>query len=154
MADTEALPSSDLKTQIADTEKAIKNMEQDLHLKKAELSFLKKQVSKNAGIKWRESIIWCLDTKQKELFIKTPLFISKCISQKHNVQVNRDIKNKIATTLSLMFGLKLIGRISHEGVTYYGLPKYFKDDMTTLKREFISYLKILKKQTDEDEPAT
>lgn len=109
------------------------------------LQELKRINAANITIQWKESIKKCLEIESTETgyFLKTPSFISNCVAWTHGVELTRDIKNKIATTLSIMFNQGFIGRIQHNGKTYYGISKYFKSDLTTLKRDYIDWVKDL-----------
>jgi hypothetical protein len=123
----------------------INTLQQQLENDKVELQHLQKQVAQNTTFQWKHSITWCLDvdSKNPSYFLKTPAFVSKCVTYKYGVQNTRDIKNKIATTLSLMFNQKQLGRIQHKGKTYYGKPHFFKNDMVTLKPEYRNWIEDL-----------
>lgn len=140
------LTTPDYLKDIKEKEELIAKSESELAKQKFELQELKRLNASTITIQWKESVKWCLSVDQGNLkyFIKTPAFVAKCIAQKHGVDVTRDIKNKIATTLSAMFNAKLIGRISYEGKTYYGLPEIFEKDLTTLKAVYSNYLSQLR----------
>ena len=44
-----------------------------------------------------------------------------------------------------MFNQKIIGRIQKEGKTYYGVAKFFKKDMITLKAEYEKWMQDIVK---------
>ena len=96
----------------------------------------------NITIQWKESIKNCLDYSldNPNYFLRTPAFISDCVAWTYGVELTRDIKNKIATTLSIMFNQGLIGRIKHNGKTFYGNSKFFESDMETLKKKYIEWV--------------
>jgi hypothetical protein len=124
----------------------ISNLEKELSQHESELNYLKKKNAETIVIRWKESIKWCLevDADNPYYFIKKPLFVSKCIAKKHGVEITTDIKNKISTTLSIMFNQGLIGRIQYNGASYYGLPKFFKKNLTELKEEYKDKLEMLR----------
>lgn len=136
---------TDIISDIRKKERTIEFMEKEVAKMKFELQQLKQLNANTVSIQWKGSSQWCLevDAHNPSYFLKTPAFVAKCIAWKHAVEVTRDIKNKIATTLSTMFNQGLIGRIQHNGKTYYGIPKFFKGDMTTLKREYQNWLEDL-----------
>src|ERR1035438_3294019 len=73
----------------------------------------------NTTIQWKESIKNCLDysleNENKNYFLRTPAFVATCVAYKYGVELTRDIKNKISTTLSIMFHQSAIGRMQHNG---------------------------------------
>lgn len=137
-----------LLTKILAKEQEIIELTNKLADAKYELVKMKQENAENIVIRWKESINWCItvDSDNPYYFIKTPAFISKCIAAKHGVEITRDIKNKIATNLSQMFNQGLIGRIQHGGASYYGLTKFFKNDLVTLKKEYETFLDRLKER--------
>ncbi len=126
-------------------ESLIERLDEELRTAQYDLQELKRINAANTTIQWKESIKNCLEieAEQTSYFLKTPAFISECVAWTHGVELTRDIKNKIATTLSVMFNQKLIGRIQHNSKTYYGLSKYFKTDLITLKREYTDWVEDL-----------
>ena len=110
-----------------------------------ELQELKRLNAANITIRWKEAVKQCIfqESVQPMYFLKTPAFISNCVAWTYGVDVTRDIKNKVATTLSIMFTNKELGRIQHNGKTYYGETKFFKPDLVTLKREFKEWVEDL-----------
>lgn len=136
---TEIPYEDDLLSQIQDKESMIRELESQLAKSKFELQELKRQNAEVTTIHWKDSIRWCLevDASNPLYFIKTPAFVAKCIAQKHGVEITRDIKNKISTTLSIMFNAKEIGRIQHQSKTFYGLSKFFEgENLDELKAEY------------------
>ena len=123
----------------------VEQLKEQLSQAEYDLQELKKANAANISIQWKESIRWCLESSSNDssYFIKTPSFISDCVVWKHGVEVTKDIKNKIATTLSLMFNQGEIGRIQKNGKTYYGLAKFFKKDMISLKAEYVDWFNDL-----------
>lgn len=133
----EALTTNDILSEINAKEKQVKELETTLAKTKFELQELKRINAGNVTIGWKESIKWCLtvDINNGYFFVKTPAFVAKCIASKHGVEITRDIKNKISTTLSIMHNQGLIGRLQHNGKSFYGMPELFKKDLVTLKPE-------------------
>lgn len=142
----EVIEGDDLLTKIKEKEKAIKTLEQELAQHRFQLQEMRRVNAESVTIKWKESIKWRLsvDAGSPYFFIKTPAFVSKCIAQKHGIEITRDIKNKIATTLSIMHNQKLIGRIHYNGSSFYGLPDFFNEDLITLKEEYKERLNTLR----------
>lgn len=119
---------------------------------KSKASFLKKKIKNNSqveitdlnmklsDIKWRTAIRQCLAVKEPDqFFLSNSSHIARCISGHHNLEImNREIKSKISSTLSLMFREGEIGRFGGEnGKNYlYGIEKFFENDMTTLKKKY------------------
>lgn len=121
-------------------------IESDIAKCQTDLLLLKKKNAETIVIRWKESVKWCLETDATNpyYFIKTPLFVAMCIAKKHGVEITRDIKNKISTTLSIMFNQKEIGRTQHNGASYYGLPEFFKKDLMELKDEYQDKIDLLR----------
>lgn len=99
-------------------------------------------------IKWRDSILWCLevDSKNDGYFIKNADSVCKCIAYKHRIEITPGIRNKIASTLSTMFTQKIIGRyfIDSKNANYYGLKEFFKGrELNLLKDEYMGKIKKL-----------
>lgn len=126
-------------TKIREQETSVRDLEARLSAAKFTLQELIRINTENTNIPLKESAVWCLtvDSENPSYFLKTPVFVSKCIAYKHGVELTRDIKNKIASTLSLMYSQGEVGRIAINGKNYYGLAKFFKaGNMTELKNEF------------------
>jgi Rps23 Pro-64 3,4-dihydroxylase Tpa1-like proline 4-hydroxylase len=102
---------------------------------------------KLSGIRWRTAIRECLAVKESHQFYLTNSnYIARCIAWHHSLEIiNREIKSKISSTLSLMFREGEIGRFGGEnGKNYlYGLKKFFESDMTTLKKMYKSRISEL-----------
>lgn len=130
---------------IKEQEESIEISEKNIAMQKADLQYRKEKRAKQIVIKWRESILWCLDVDDNpEFFLKTALALSECVAYKNAIDVNADIKLKIGTTLSIMHRIGKIGRISFRNSSYYGLAKYFNEDLQTLKPEYEKNLKKLR----------
>ena len=131
------LETDETAKKIADLSDAIKEKELAIYELENKLSLAKK-TRPDVTIKWRDSVKWCLeiDSKNFRYFLKSAAGVYKCIAFKHKVDITPDIRNKIATTLSLMFKEGTIGRILHNNTHYYGLKEFFNDDLTDLKDEF------------------
>lgn len=131
--------------EIREKQSQVQELEEKLNSTIFELQELQRINAANITIHWKESIKNCLEAEshQTSYFLKTPAFVSNCVAWDHGVPLTRDIKNKIATTLSIMFNQGLIGRIQHNGKTYYGILKYFKSDLITLKREYADWVEDL-----------
>lgn len=144
---TESLIANDILSEIKSKEEQVKELEAILAKTKFELQELKRINAGNVTIGWKESIKWCLsvDIDNSYFFVKTPAFVAKCIASKHGVEVTRDIKNKISTTLSIMHNQSLIGRVQHNGKSFYGMPELFKKDLVTLRPENIKIVDELNK---------
>lgn len=136
----------DLITQIRKLESRIENLQKSLvkyqyELEKAEVDVkhLRSLNTAQTNIKWREAIIHCLEVDEgSKLFtLKSAMSVSNCIVKKYAISIDRDTKNKIASTLSFLFTNGKIGRTKE--ASYYGLLKFFEDDRTTLKPKY-SYL--------------
>jgi hypothetical protein len=117
----------------------------EIDTKKSELNHLTAKLnllqSERPPVKipWRSSVDWCLtvDADNYRYFLKSSAGVYKCVAFKHKVPISADIKNKVAITLSSLFKEGSIGRISINGIHYYGLLKFFKEDnLTELKDEF------------------
>lgn len=134
--------------EIREKEALAKELTEKLSSVNFDLQELRKLNAANITIQWKESINVCveLDADNPGYFLKTPAFISNCVAWNHGVEVTRDIKNKVATNLSQMFNQKLIGRIDHNGKTYYGDKKFFKpnkEKLTVLNKEYVSWIEDL-----------
>src|SRR5258708_7097630 len=111
---------------------------------KSKYSFLKKKLKNNtpfeitelnmrlANIKWRDEIRRCITPENdNDFYLATSSQISSCLCSYNDVEViTREIKSKISSTLSLMFGEGEIGRMGGKnGRDYlYGVAKFFEDD--------------------------
>lgn len=137
--------ATEILKEIRDKEMLLQELDEKYRAAQFELQELKRINAANITIQWKESIKNCLESEPEEpgYFLRTPAFISNCVAWTYGVEITRDIKNKIATTLSLMFNQGLIGRVNHNGKTYYGLSKYFKNDLTTLKKEYSTWVESL-----------
>lgn len=127
--------------EVHEKEKEINDLEKRLSALIYDVQEMRKNNAANISIPWKDSIKDCLYTEKgapdyPNYFLKTPAFISNCVAWTYGVELTRDIKNKIASTLSFMFKEGAVGRIQHNGKTYYGLPQFFKDDLVTIKKEF------------------
>jgi len=95
---------------------------------------------KLSGVRWRASIRQCLAVKQPHKFyLFDSNHIARCIGWRHGLEIiNREIKSKVSSTLSLMFREGEIGRFGGENGKYYlyGIEKFFEPDMITLKKEY------------------
>ncbi len=142
-----AASSTDILSEINAKEQEVKELEANLAKTKFELQELKRINAANVTIGWKESIKWCLnvDAENPFYFVKTPAFVAKCIASKHGVEITRDIKNKISTTLSIMFNQGLIGKINHNGKSFYGIAELFKKDLITLKPDYAKVVDELNK---------
>lgn len=111
-------------------ETKINGLQATIEAAKFELQEMKRINAIGLNIQWQDSVKWCmeLNTDVPAYFIKTPAFFSECIAIKHGVEITRDMKNKISTTLSVMFNKGLAGRIEKGTQTYYGSPTFFKKD--------------------------
>jgi hypothetical protein len=130
---------------IREKETLLKELGEKYRSTEFEIQELKRLNAANITIQWKESIKNCLEQEasQSSYFLKTPAFISNCVAWTYGVELTRDIKNKIATTLSFMFNQGAIGRIQHNGKTFYGMPKFFKTDLVTLKRDYADWIEDL-----------
>jgi hypothetical protein len=131
--------------EIRTKEDLIYDLNEKLSAAKYELEELQKINAANITIQWKESIKKCLlsDNDEKYCFLQTPAYVSNCVAWTHGVNLTRDIKNKVSTTLSIMFNQSLLGKIQHNGKTYYGNPKYFKSDLITLKEKYVEWIREL-----------
>lgn len=145
MSNPTTFNAAEILKEIRKKEDELQNLDEQYRAVLFELQKLRRVNAANITIQWKESIKNCLGSEPEEpgYFLRTPAFISNCVAWEHGVEITRDIKNKIATTLSLMFNQGLVGRIQHNNKTYYGLPKYFKNDLTTLKKEYSSWVESL-----------
>lgn len=141
-----AFNASKMLEDIRKKEALIEELEDKLHTATFELQELQRVNAANITIQWKESIKKCLEIEvdEKPFFLKTPAFISGCVAWSYGVPLTRDIKNKVATTLSVMFNQKLIGRIQYSSKTYYGNAHYFKNDLETLKKDYVEWINELK----------
>jgi len=124
-------------------QKSISDYQFELDKTEAELKHLRSLNTAQTNIKWREAIIHCLevDADTKSFALKSAMSVSNCIVKKYAISVDRDTKNKIATTLSFLFNNGKIGRTLD---SYYGLLIFFEDDRTTLKSEYSELAKTTK----------
>lgn len=135
--------------EIREKEALVKELTEKLSSANFDLQELRKLNAANITIQWKESINICveLDADSPGYFLKTPAFISNCVAWNYGVEVTRDIKNKVATNLSQMYNQKLIGRIDHNGKTYYGDKKFFEPDkkgaLIILKDKYKGWVKDL-----------
>jgi hypothetical protein len=122
-----------------DIKEGISTKETELAKLKAELLIAKVSLPV-IPIKWRESVRWCIeiDSKNPSYFLKSSQSVYNCVAFKHNIEaITPDIKNKIATTLSMLFNEgKEIGRLTLNGIHYYGMKEFFKDNLIELKDEY------------------
>lgn len=129
----------DVLTKIKDREKVIIDYRNKIAQYEFEVQQLKRFNAENTIIRWKDSIKWCLEVDKENpfYFIKNTAYVAKCIANKHGVEITRDIKNKISTTLSVMYNQKEIGRIQYNGNTFYGLPEFFEaENLDVLKKEY------------------
>lgn len=126
-------------------EEEISALQKMLAQKTFELQEMKRRNAATITIQWKESIFSCLEVDENtpeffNYFLKTPAFISDCVAWNCGVDTTRDLKNKIASTLSFMFSKGQVGRIQQNGKTYYGLPKYFNKDLVSIKPIYMKHL--------------
>lgn len=137
--------------QIRELEQKIEEVKKTERYLAADLQSLKEQRKNNIKIPLRPSALWCIeiDADNPRFFLKSVEGVSKCISYKHSIEIDTPLRNKIATTLSWLFNNKMIGRYSINGVSYYGLLRFFgKDDKglyTELKQEYLKDIEVLVK---------
>ena len=91
------------------------------------LKVLQEEPAKSPGIRWREEIRDCLDKHDTPL---TSAGVSECVAIRNDVEVDKHIKLKISTTLSMLFNEKEIGRYIPNGERdyYYGSKRLFIKD--------------------------
>lgn len=133
---------------LREKENEIYTLENRLSALLFEAQELRRKNADNITIQWKEAIKNCLAIDNNapqfpQYFLKTPAFISDCVAWTNGVEISRDIKNKIASTLSFMFKEGSVGRIQHNGKTYYGLAQYFNKDLTTIKKEYQRHISQL-----------
>lgn len=126
---------------VHDKETEIYELEKKLNNLINEVQVLKKKNAESISIPLKQSVLDCLEIEKDrqdfpQYFLKTPTFISNCVAWCYAVDVNTDIKNKIASTLSFMFKEGIVGRIKHNNKTYYGLAKFFEKDLVTVKKKY------------------
>lgn len=88
---------------------------------KTKLKLLQHTQSSDIGIKWVVEIKECLNLLQ-------PLTISdiiKNITKKYKTTEDRNIRNKVATTLSRLHKDGTINKIEERGTPLYGYPEAF-----------------------------
>lgn len=126
---------------IKETQRKISEAEEKLLFLKTKHEMLKRRNYESTVIKWKKSVYGCLevDKGKARWFLKSISSTSKCIAKRYSIDINRDARNKIATTMSLMYKAGEIGRMTWEGITYYGLPEFFEADLNTLKKEYEKY---------------
>ncbi|TCD13948.1 hypothetical protein EZ456_24870 [Pedobacter psychrodurus] len=88
------------------------------------LAYLNEKPTSSINLKWREEVRHCLN-KRKSILSSNE--ISECVCIRHNVEPDRNIKLKIATTLSKMFDEGEIGRSGNNRDYKYGLKELFTD---------------------------
>ena len=122
--------------EINDISIEIDAIESELDSLKAKL-YVKQKRRQDIAVKWRNDAIWCLevDSNNPRYFLKSAAGVYKCIAFKHKIEINPDMKNKVTITLASLFKEKKIGRIKIGSSSYYGLTKFFKDDLGELTNE-------------------
>lgn len=140
-------------------ETKVREAETLLNEYKTKVSFLKRKITNNnvveitdfnmklTSIKWREEIRNCITTTQPlQFYLANSNQIARCIAYNQGLEIiNRDVRSKISSTLSLMFREGEIGRTGGEnGKDFlYGIEKFFEQDMITLKKEYRNRLSEL-----------
>lgn len=92
---------------------------------------------KVANLKWRKEIIECLEINNSNgrKAIYTSLEIAECVAQRNKLEfIDRNIKTKISTTLSLMHKDKRVGRVQIPNTNefYYSVKENFVDKELTI----------------------
>lgn len=136
--------------------RTIANMEEKIAEKKDELIDLEIQLDAiqkrrpEVAIEYRKSIMWCLeiDSKSPYYFLKSKEGLVRCIEYKHKIKVTPQQNSAIGAVLSTLFKDGLIGRISHSGMFFYGLPTMFYEDkagqLTILRNDYAGYVEDLR----------
>lgn len=98
-----------------------------------------------ANIKWRKEIRHCL-TLSTDFHLMSSNEIAACVVKTNNLPgIDRNIKTKVSSTLSLMHKEGEIGRVrlKHTADFFYGIKEYFESDLTTLKAEYLPRIEHL-----------
>jgi hypothetical protein len=134
---------------IAEIEEQIHNKKMELIDLEVELTSLQKK-RPEIQIEYRRSIMWCLeiDADNPHYFLKSKEGLVKCVEYKHKIKLTAKQNNSFGGILSGMFKDRLIGRITHFNMFFYGLTSLFeKDDegnFTILKKKYEKNLPVLK----------
>lgn len=123
--------------QILEVERELQSATLTVDLLKAKLKVLKHQQSMQLGIKWVDEIKKVLlrgDSSFRVVSIGVILFN---IQVSYGIKPDRNIKNKIATTLSRLYNEGKICKSEYGGYTVYGYPEAFEADGLTIKEEYI-----------------
>lgn len=122
--------------QIEKHEKELMDIEMQAAILKGKIELLKKRHAESVVLKWRDEIRGCMQRVDNgEYILVTPQQVVSCIEYKNSIAADRNIKNKIATTLSLMHREGEIGRVESDNGSIYGHKSLFKNDLKTLKNE-------------------
>lgn len=104
---------------------------------KGELEMLKKKHAESLVIKWRDEIRGCMRRVDNgDYLFVTAQQIIECIEYKNSIVADRNIKNKVATTLSIMHKEGEIGRIESPDGSIYGHKTLFNNDLKTAKKQY------------------
>ena len=97
---------------IRDIEGKLEEAERETRYLKADLDSLKEKRRKEIKIPWKDSAEWCLavDANNFSYFLKSSMGVANCVAYKYKVEVDAEIKNKIASALSFLYLKKTIGR--------------------------------------------
>jgi hypothetical protein len=137
---------------IAEIEEQIGNKRSEMVKLQADL-FILQNNRLDINLEYRKSIMWCLeiDAHNKLYFLKNKESLVKCSEYKHKIKLTPKQNSSYGATLSIMFKEKLVGRVIHSGVYYYGLPKFFDKNedglFTELKDDYVKRLPHLKNVT-------
>ena len=115
--------------------------ERKLNLLKADIDYKKSKLN----ISYQPLILKCLEIGKDFYSLKTPIQVADCVTINFGIEASREMKNNIATNLSMLFRDSKVGRIEINGKNYYGLPMYFNNDLETLKSKYASYIEGRKK---------
>ena len=123
-----------LELQYEETEKKQRALKTEIDYQKTRLN-----------IQYYPLVLDCLNVGKDLYSLKTPIQVANCVALNFGIEASREMKNNIATTLSMLFRDSKIGRIDINGKNYYGLAQYFNADLETVKSKYQSYVEGRKK---------
>lgn len=141
----QTLKMSNLKELKSDLAKAKKDLilaESEVTALKMRIARLRREISVANPIKLVYEIKKCLVDENNKAIPVLMSSIVRSVESKMGIEVGREVKNKLVSTLSRMYKNGEIGKAEYDGYIYYGLPELFEENKKTLKPRVRAILDI------------
>ena len=136
---SDILQSPNLIPEIRKRKEELSKIEIERHRILTELNILTAHHESQIKIHWREEIRRCLKNRIGNSVLINSNAVAQCVAYRNELTINRNIKLKIATTLSMMYREGEIGRTEKEKDSdyFYGNKELFQKDLKTLKKDVL-----------------